>query len=93
MKESGNSNFYNAACVFALAAASIKPDDGDKLTAEQSKQRQTWIDESMATLKQSIEAGWDDFDHMRADTDLTILRKLPEFKAFGKTTTSKAKDE
>jgi len=78
-----NGNLYNAACVFALAAASVQPAAGEELSNEQSEQRQTWMNEAMASLNQAVEAGWTDFAHMRKDTDLTILRELPEFKAFG----------
>ncbi|MFK7821191.1 MAG: hypothetical protein AB8G99_20925, partial [Planctomycetaceae bacterium] len=78
-----NGNLYNAACVFALAAASVQPTEGEELSKQQSEQRQKWINEAMTTLKQAVEAGWTDFAHMQKDTDLTILRELPEFKALG----------
>ncbi len=93
LKESDDGNLYNAACVFALAAASIEPAEGDELNSKQSEQRQAWIDEAITSLKQSIAAGWDDFDHMRADTDLTILRDLPEFRTLSKPATSEQQDK
>jgi serine/threonine protein kinase len=93
LDESNESQLYNVACVFALAAASIEPAEGQQLTEKQSEQRTAWINEALASLKQSIEAGWEDFDHMRADTDLTILRDHPDFKAFGKKVTSELKDD
>ncbi len=73
---------YNAACVFCLCAASIKGADGGELSGEQIEQRQAWINASLVTLKKSIDAGWDDFAHMRQDSDLAILRDLPEFKTL-----------
>ena len=84
LENAENGNLYNAACVFALAAASVKAAEGEELATEHSEQRQTWINEGMATLKQAVDKGWADFDHMRIDTDLTVLRDLPEFKALGK---------
>jgi eukaryotic-like serine/threonine-protein kinase len=82
LEESDDGQLYNAACVFSLCAASIVPPPGQELTAEQEVQRKAWIDEAIITLKQAIDAGWDDFDHMQKDSDLAILRDLSEFKAL-----------
>ena len=35
---------------------------------------------ALATLRQSIAAGYSDFRHMASDPDLAPLRDLPEFK-------------
>ena len=70
---------YNAACVYSLCAAAIKPDP-DPLTAEQSAARQQHIADALATLREAIAAGYKDFAHMQTDPDLTPLRDLPEFK-------------
>jgi len=76
-------NLYNAACVYSLAAAAIKPQkDGDPLTAEQSAARQKHVADSLATLREAIAAGYKDFAHMQEDPDLAPLRELPEFKAL-----------
>ena len=72
---------YNAACVYSLCAAAIKPEP-DALTAEQSAARQQHIAEALATLREAIAAGFKDFAHMQKDPDLTPLRYLPEFKAL-----------
>ena len=94
MENSNDAHLYDAACVFALAAASIVADNVEqKLTEEQAKQKQQWIAEAIASLKQSIEAGWDDFDHMRADNDLMILRDLPEFEQLGQPANGEGQDE
>ena len=82
LENADNGHLYNAACVFSLCAASIRAAEGSELTAEQTTQRQTWINEAIAALKQSIAKGWTDFAHMQQDPDLTILRDLPEFKAL-----------
>ena len=70
---------YNAACVYSLCAAAIKPEP-DPLTAEQSSARQQHIAAALATLREAITTGWKDFAHMQTDPDLTPLRDLPEFK-------------
>ena len=72
---------YGAACVYSLCAAAIKPDP-DPLTAEQSTARQQHIADALATLRESIAAGWKDVAQMQKDPDLTPLRDLPEFKAL-----------
>jgi serine/threonine protein kinase len=72
---------YNAACVFALAAASI----GQSIeTGKLTNQKKEWIAQAMSCLKRSVGAGWEDFDYMDADPDLSILRDLPEFRILGK---------
>ncbi|MFN9717369.1 MAG: tetratricopeptide repeat protein [Planctomycetota bacterium] len=77
-----NVQLYNAACMFSLSAASVKAEEGKELTAEQTAQRNEWINAALATLKQSINKGWSDFAHMQQDSDLAPLRDFPEFKAM-----------
>ena len=75
---------YNAACVYSLCAAAIKPEP-DALTAESRRAgtaRQQHIADALATLREAIAAGWKNFAHMQKDPDLTPLRDLPEFKAL-----------
>ena len=75
---------YNAACVYSLCAAAIKPDP-DALTAESRRAgtaRQQHIAAALATLREAIAAGWNDFAHMQKDPDLAQLRDMPEFKAL-----------
>ena len=78
LENADRSQLYNAACVLALCAASIKSEQ-DELSKEQSKQRKKWIGSALAALKQAIDAGWDDMKHTQQDSDLSILRELPEF--------------
>ena len=87
LEGASSSNLYDVACVFALAASSVEPAAGEELTEEQSKQRSEWIAEALSSLKRAIEAGWDNLDHMRADSDLAVLRDLPEFKELSKSRT------
>ncbi len=73
---------YNAACVLSLCAASIQVEDGKELTPEASAKRMRLLADAMATLEKSVEKGWPDFAHMQQDSDLALLRELPEFKAL-----------
>ena len=73
---------YNAACVYSLSADTIKPAEGQELTAEHHRQRDEYIQDALDTLREAIAAGWNDFDHMRQDPDLAALRALPEFEAL-----------
>lgn len=72
---------YNAACVYGVCAARIKPAK-DELTAEQAAQRQKHIADALATLREAIKAGYKDLAHMQKDADLAPLRDLPEFNAL-----------
>ncbi len=75
-----SNNLYNAACGNALYAGAIKPAEGESLTGEQHTQRQEYINLALACLRESIDAGWSDFDHMQHDPDLAVLRDLREFE-------------
>jgi tetratricopeptide (TPR) repeat protein len=73
-------NLYNAACGYAICAAAIEPPEGEELTPEQQTQRQEYIDLALACLRESIAAGYSDFEHMQQDPDFDVLRDLPEFE-------------
>ncbi len=73
-------NLYNAACGYALCANAIQLTEGEELTAEQQSQQQKFIDLALACLRESIAAGYSNFDHMRQDPDLAVLHDLPEFE-------------
>jgi tetratricopeptide (TPR) repeat protein len=73
---------YNAACVLARAADAIQPAEGQReLTDAQALRRDACTRDALATLREAIDAGWDDFEHLRQDEDLALLRELPEFQA------------
>ena len=79
--DSATSNqLYNAACILALATASIDPAIEDDASEAKQQQRTAWIEQSLAALKRSIEAGFDDFEHIRNDSDLDAIRETPEFQ-------------
>lgn len=73
-------NLYSAACGYALCANAIAAAEGESLTADEQTQRQEYIDLALACLRESIAAGWNDFDHMQQDPDLAVLRDLREFE-------------
>ena len=73
---------YNAARVYSLCAAAIKPDP-DPLTAESRRAgtaRQQHIADALATLREAIAAGWKDFAHMQKDPDLAPLLDREDFE-------------
>jgi hypothetical protein len=75
-------NLYNAACGYALCANAIQPADGAELTSEAQAQREGYIELALACLRESIVAGYSDFEHMQQDPDLAVLRGLPEFEGL-----------
>jgi hypothetical protein len=77
-------NFYNAACGLCLATNAITNND-QPLTPSQQAERQKLIDSAIEALKAAVAAGWENFDHMAKDSDLTVLRKHPDFEALLKT--------
>ena len=62
--------------VAALRKASPEPNED-----EQRREAQH-VAAALATLRQSIAAGYSDLKHMANDPDLATLRDLPEFKAL-----------
>jgi len=77
-------NLYNAACAYGLCAAMVARDKPAPTDAEKAECK-AFIDQSLACLKDAIAAGYKDFDYMKQDPDLALLRDLPEFqKLFAK---------
>ncbi len=73
-------NLYNAACGYAVCAGAIQAAEGESLSGDQQTRRQELIDLALACLRESIAAGYSDFDHMREDLDLAVLHDLREFE-------------
>jgi hypothetical protein len=73
---------YDAACAYCRYAASLMPEDGQPLTEEQAQERLAYISKGMQTLKRAVDDGWNKPDHMKQDSDLDVLRELPEFKVL-----------
>jgi WD40 repeat protein/serine/threonine protein kinase len=75
---------YNAARAYGLCAKGVQPAEGESLTEEQQTRRKGYRDLSLTCLKEAIEAGYEDFEHARKDSDLAPLRELPEFQKLVK---------
>ncbi len=73
-------NLYSAACGYAVCAGAIQAAEGESLSGDQQTRRQEYIDLALACLRESIAAGWNDFDHMQQDSDLAVLRDLSGFE-------------
>jgi tetratricopeptide (TPR) repeat protein len=74
-------NLYKAACAYGLAAglavnAKMPPTPVDQAA------RKKLVDLALACLKEAIAGGFDDFNQMKQDTDLTPLHGLPEFESL-----------
>jgi serine/threonine protein kinase len=85
LRELGTANadqLYNAACVYSLCAARIRPKGQIALSAEQVAERHKLIADALATLRESIQAGYTNFAHLQQNLELAPLRELPEFKAL-----------
>jgi hypothetical protein len=67
--------------VYALCAEHVTKHKPTPTDAEQAE-RQKFLKLALDTLKASLAAGWDDFEHMKKDDDLKSLRGLPEFEAL-----------
>jgi hypothetical protein len=73
-------NLYNAACGYAICANAIVTADEADSTSEQLTRRQEYIDLALDCLRESIAAGYSDFQHLQQDPDLAVLRELAEFQ-------------
>jgi tetratricopeptide (TPR) repeat protein len=78
--DTGNSrNLYEASRGYALCVQAIASGSAESLTATQLSQRQDYIALALASLRESIDAGYDDFEQLQQDPDFAALRELPEF--------------
>ena len=66
---------YDAACVFALSAATVRTD---------AAQAEAYAARAVALLRRAVAKGYKDIDHMRKDTDLDPLRKRGLSKVAGR---------
>ncbi|MDA1052842.1 MAG: serine/threonine protein kinase [Planctomycetota bacterium] len=80
----GNADMlYNAARAYGLcAAATVQPSEGETETDEAQTRRTSYLDLSLSCLRETIAAGYDNFEHVRKYPDLRALRNLPEFQAL-----------
>jgi tetratricopeptide (TPR) repeat protein len=72
---------YEAACILALCASVAEKDD--RLTPEQSKQKvELYANQAMKLLREAIQKGFQDLDHLRRDSELAALRSRKDFTEF-----------
>ena len=74
-------DLYNLACGHGVHVAALRRASPEPNEDEQRREAQH-VAAALATLRQSIAAGYSDFKHMATDPDLAPLRDLPEFKAL-----------
>jgi serine/threonine protein kinase len=68
-----------AACILARCVSLAEGDT--RLSAAERKERaEAYADRAMATLRQAVQNGYKDVDHMRTDKDLDPLRARPDFQ-------------
>ena len=72
---------YNAARAYGLCATLTVKDKPQPTAAEQAE-RQKFVQQSLDCLKESLAAGYDNFEHIKTDDDLKPLRGLPEFETL-----------
>ena len=65
---------YDAACMHSLAAEDTENDSGTE--------REQMIHAGLQALRLSVESGWDDFDHLRSDPDLGLLRATESYRRW-----------
>jgi len=71
---------FDAACGYGLCAGGVVPVEGEELSEADQTRRRNFQNLALDCLKESIAAGWRNFEHMRKDPDLTSLHDLPEFQ-------------
>ena len=72
-------DLYNLACGHGVLVAALRKASPEPNEDEQRREAQHVV-AALATLRQSIAAGYSDFKHMATDPDLAPLRDLPEFQ-------------
>jgi tetratricopeptide (TPR) repeat protein len=68
---------YNSACVYGRAYEYLHK---DPKAENREKRMEAFKKAGLADLKKSLESGFDEFDHMKSDSDLKLFLELPEFQ-------------
>ncbi len=74
-KDADANTLYNAACVYALAAARGAPSAGPRAP-------ESYAARAVEFLRQAVAKGYKDVGHMKADDDLAALRDRDDFRAL-----------
>ena len=75
-EKASETQVYNSACILSLCIASM----GNDSSEAQTKQKRELEIAAVAALKRAIKLGFDDFDHLKSDSDLDALKDLESFK-------------
>jgi serine/threonine-protein kinase len=78
-KQSSGSTLYDAACIYSLCSAAARK-DGMLATAERDKLAEQYASRALDLLRQAIQKGYKDTEHMKKDKDLDALRDREDFK-------------
>jgi tetratricopeptide (TPR) repeat protein len=70
---------YNAAC-FLCQCVTLAEKDARLEAAKRKELAGKYADRALALLRQAVERGFKNADHMKKDSDLQPLRERPEFK-------------
>ena len=70
---------YNAACFVARCVPLARADE-TLPESERANLDARYADQAVELLRQSVSAGWKDFDHMQMDADLAAIRDHPAYK-------------
>ncbi len=73
-------SLFNTACHRAFLATLIRNDPENKEDAERLAREED--DKAMVWLNRAMDAGWDNFEHMSADTDIASLRERADYRAL-----------
>ena len=76
-------DLYNLACGHGVLVAALRKTQPEPNEDEQRREAQH-VAAALATLRQSIAAGYSNFKHLASDPDLAPLRDLPEFQELFK---------
>ena len=83
-------DLYNAACFLSCCVPLAEQDD-QLPEAQRKPLAQTYADRAMTILRQAVQNGYKDVDHLKKDTDLDPLRSCADFRKLIADLESKAK--
>ncbi len=80
---------YGAACAYGLCVT-LSETTNPQPTESELAERKMFIDLALACLKDAVDAGFDNFNHMQKDDDLKSLRDLPDFITLSRSKVAKS---
>ena len=81
LKPKGAPSLYDAACGYSLCVAAVaagkKP---EQLSTDEAALREKYAARAIELMRQAVQGGWTNVEHMKKDTDLDPLRERPDFQ-------------